>query len=203
MAWCPIRSTSKRGTDFDFETIKGGGVDRGAIRILNFKLIRLMELKVIRWTRNKQQLQRDETGRDLQSVLNKKHFTRSFADQLLQSITDEQLYGVSRRRNISSIVTSYGERYSVSRTSKRGADFEFEFQTDPVGELVEVRTGVDAQVEVRGQYSSKGPASPYRRKLTQEQRASRGVNFDFDFEFETDPVDELVDVWKGQACREE
>ena len=30
-----------------------------------------------------------------------------------------------------------------------GADFGFEFQTDPVAELVEVRKGVDTQVEVR------------------------------------------------------
>ena len=107
---------------------------------------------------------------------------RRFADWQLQSQREE-------------------EPYSVSRTSKRGADFVFEFQTDPVHELVEVRRGVHAQVEVRGRYSSKGPISPNRRKLTQEQRASRGA--DFDFEFGSDPVDDLVDVWKGQACREE
>ena len=45
----------------------------------------------IRWFANwqLQQSQRDETTRDLQSILNKNHFTRRFADWVLRSIRDE------------------------------------------------------------------------------------------------------------------
>ena len=106
-----------------------------------------------------QQSRLDETRRDLQSILNKKAFhpvicnqysTKSISPGVCCCCIHSIVLNQSSGRFADWLLQSQREEehYSISWTSKRGADFDFEFQTDPVDKLIEVRKGVNAQVGI-------------------------------------------------------